>query len=143
MNAAAIPDTQPLGPTDLAQIQVTVTCIPFGGMSNQDIQAAFANQLPIQSVVSVTEDLSSLVNVGTTWDVVVNMIQGSTAADLRAAALNAMNAVNSAKTVPCGNITTGQISLLSNSAAPSVNTTISLVAIAILAVVALVFLRTR
>jgi hypothetical protein len=138
---------------DQVQIPVSFVCAPLSYVSTADLTAALAGQQAIKSVLSVepTSLISELNPFGCNYTALVNPVAGVSAADLRNAMYTAMNQANQGKVVRANNIQVGQIAKLSSGIFAggvkgaldvSTSTTVSLVAIAILALVGgLVFFK--
>lgn len=131
---------------DQVQIPVSFNCAPLSYISTADLQTALAAQQSILAVLKVETSgvLASLNPFGCSYVATVNPQAGVAAGDLNAAMYAAMNLANQGKVIQADNISVGQVSKLasgilaggiSGALDVSTSTTVSLVAIAILALV--------
>lgn len=135
----SLSDDVTLSQNDQIQIELDVDCSFFSPLSQSDVSAAVAAQPNVFSVLGVNNgcawyDLSLMCSKIL---VVVNPQQGVSAGDIRNDANTAISSINSQKLVPCSGFSVGAISRSAPGSIfnPTTTQTISLVALAIIAVV--------
>ena len=125
--------------SDQVRVNLNLDCGIFSLLSKADISSAFAQ---LQSVGSVL-DVQSMKPwydpsiIASAVAVIVNPQQGVSAANLRNDAYTALSSLNSQKLIPCSGFTVGLIERSAPGSVfqPTPTQTISLVALAIIAVV--------
>lgn len=149
-NWVSVSDTQTVRSSDQLRMHVVFDCPLFAGMSAADIATAVQAQGAVAAVLSISvdtvaaiADLFSFSSNPQHFIIAVNPTDGVQVADVRSAILTALNVVNGAKIVPCGDFQAGQFEMFQASSVftPSTQTAVSLTAIAVLAVVAILLLK--
>lgn len=139
INWTSIADDVTVSSSDQIRINVALDCGILSFMSKSDISSAVAAQQAVGNVVDVvsTAPWYNIDPIAATIGIIVNPQQGVSAADLRNAINTAVSLVNSQKMIPCSGFTVGTIERAAPGSAfqPTPTQTISLVAMAVIAVV--------
>ena len=144
-------DDVTLGMSDQVRIAVSFGCTPFSQVTAADIKNFLAQDKDVTAVLDVAEGWIDTVTLGLSFNcnylVTVNPANGTKAGDLRGAMYQAVNKANDLHIIKSDNILVGAIekkgsalegAISSVLSPPSASTTISLAAVAIIAVVGLV-----
>lgn len=136
----SLSDDVALSASDQIRIEIDVDCSYLDPLTAAEITSSLAGQSAIGSVLSVDKACSdfSLTLMCSTIYAVVNPQQGVTAGDIRNAAYTAISSLSSSKLISCTSTVIGPISRSSTQwiPNPTPTQTISLVALAILGIVA-------
>ncbi len=141
----ALSDDYQLSEGDQVRMSVSFTCAPLSYITAADINTFMSQQQSVKAVLDVQEGWVDSVTLGLSFAcsylVTLNPQAGVTPGALRADMYTALSQANATHTIKSDNILVGTIEKASNSIipdAPKVTTTISLVAVALLAVVGLI-----
>lgn len=138
---SSLSDDVSLNASDQIRVNLNVDCGIFSLLTKSEISAAMAEQQAVGSVLDVesTKPWYDPSFIASTIAVIINPQQGVTAGDVRNAAYTALSTINSQKMIPCSGFTIGLIERASAGSIfqPTPTQTISLVALAVVAVVVL------
>jgi hypothetical protein len=131
---------------DQVRVSVSFACAPLSRISAADISNFYARQQAVKAVLNVEEGWIDSFTLGLNFScnylVTVNPQPGVTPAALRAALYTALSQANETHAIKSDEILVGTIERQTTSilpSAPKTTTAVSLVAIAVLGIVALVF----
>lgn len=139
INWVSIADDVTLNSGDQVRINAALDCGILSFMPKSDIVNAVAAETAVSAVLDIvnTAPWYNIDPIAGTIGIIVKPQQGVSAGDLRNAINTALSSVNSQKMIPCSGFTVGTIERGTPGSAlqPTTTQTISLVALAVIAVV--------
>lgn len=145
----SISNDYPLTSSDQIRVSVSFVCSPLSKITASDISNFLAQQQSVRAVLDVQEGWVDTVTLGLSFScnytATLNPQEGVSSGDIRSATYTALNQANDTHTIKSTELLVGTIEKASTSIIPdppAVTTTISIVAIAAVILVAFfVFLK--